>query len=158
MADCKITGLRSIELGVTDLERSARFYSEVWGLEQVSSEPDARYFRANGTEHHAVCIRQAGQAGLIGVSFAAQDKAAVDALHAQARAAGVASLGQPQPLSAAAGGGYGVTLQGPEGLRVTVSCDVAQSPERDRDPSKPHKLTHVVFNSADVPEQMNFFL
>ncbi|MDB5727023.1 MAG: hypothetical protein JWQ00_228, partial [Noviherbaspirillum sp.] len=42
MADCKITGLRSIELGVTDLERSARFYSEVWGLEQVSSEPDAR--------------------------------------------------------------------------------------------------------------------
>jgi catechol 2,3-dioxygenase-like lactoylglutathione lyase family enzyme len=156
MNECNVTALRSIELGVTDLERATRFYSEVWGLRPVSSEGDARYLRANGAEHHAVCLRQSEAAHLIGMTLAAPNAAAVDALHAQAGKSGAAVLSPPQPLSSAAGGGYGMTLQGPENLRVTISSEVARcAPESDA--SRPEKLTHVVLNSANLPAQMKFF-
>jgi catechol 2,3-dioxygenase-like lactoylglutathione lyase family enzyme len=158
MSDCKITALRSIELGVTDLERATRFYCGVWGLRQVSSEDDARYFRANSDEHHAVCVKKTDVAQLIGFTLAAANIAAVDALYEQAGKFGATVLAKPQQLPAAAGGGYGVTLQGPENLRVTVSSDVARSDVSESDPSRPDKLTHVVLNSADVPAQMKFFL
>lgn len=158
MNDCKITALRSIELGVTDLEGATRFFCDVWGLQQVSSEDNARYFRANSDEHHAVCVRKTDVAQLIGLTLAAPNAAAVDALYAQAGKSGAAVPGKPQQLSSAAGGGYGVTLQGPENLRVTVSSDVARPGVSESDPSKPVKLTHVVLNSADVPAQMSFFL
>ena len=35
MSDAWITGLASIALEVSDLERSTRFYTEVWGMERV---------------------------------------------------------------------------------------------------------------------------
>jgi hypothetical protein len=40
MANGRVTGVRSIELGVRDLRQSAEFYSKVWALEEVSSEAD----------------------------------------------------------------------------------------------------------------------
>jgi len=35
MTNARVTGLRSIELGVPDLERSSAFYQNVWGVEEV---------------------------------------------------------------------------------------------------------------------------
>jgi LysR family transcriptional activator of nhaA len=49
MNDARITGLRSIELGVTDLTQSAAFYSRVWGLEPVVTEPDLRLICQEGS-------------------------------------------------------------------------------------------------------------
>ena len=63
MANAKITGVRSIELGVLDLHRSAEFYSKVWALEEVSSEADAVHFRGTGAEHHVLTIRRTAEAG-----------------------------------------------------------------------------------------------
>ena len=41
MSDPRINGLRSIELGVHDLQKSAEFYRKVWALEDVAAEGDA---------------------------------------------------------------------------------------------------------------------
>ena len=158
MNECRISGLRSIELGVTDLERATRFYTDVWGLDTVGSDAHRRYLRANGEEHHVVCLTQADSAQLLGHFLAAPDAAAIDALHAQAIRSGVAVLNAPRALPESAGGGYGLTLQGPENLCVTVSSDVARVAPRTDDHSKPEKLAHVVLNSADVPAQMRFFM
>ena len=38
MSEPRINGLRSIELGVHDLQKSAEFYRRVWALEDVSGE------------------------------------------------------------------------------------------------------------------------
>ena len=54
MANSTVTGVRSIELGVRDLHRSAEFYTKVWALEEVSSDGDSIRFRATGGEHHGV--------------------------------------------------------------------------------------------------------
>jgi hypothetical protein len=40
MTNARINGLRSIELGVHDLQKSAEFYRRVWALEDVAAEGD----------------------------------------------------------------------------------------------------------------------
>jgi len=58
MANGRVTGVRSIELGVRDLQQSADFYAKVWALEEVSSDGDSVNFRATGGEHHVLTIRE----------------------------------------------------------------------------------------------------
>src|SRR5207253_2644673 len=88
MDNARVTGVRSIELGVTNLDRAAAFYNCVWGLEPVAAEHDSVHLRANSTEHHIVTLRERPQAAMLGVHFAAQDRNAVNALHARAKAFG----------------------------------------------------------------------
>jgi len=158
MGNAKVTGLRGIELGVTDLHQSAAFYRHVWGLDPVASENDTIHLRANGSEHHIVTLRERPQAGMLGVHFAVNDRAAVDEMHAKAKAFGVAGLGQPTDLPRSAGGGYGFGFRTPEGHALNISSDVAQHPNTVNDRSKPAKLSHVVLNSARIDEQTRFFI
>ena len=58
MTNARVTGVRSIELGVRDLHQSAEFYSKVWALEEVAAEGDSIHFRATGGEHHVLTIRE----------------------------------------------------------------------------------------------------
>ena len=74
MTAAKVTGIRSIELGVRDLQQSANFYTNVWALEEIASEADSLHFRATGGEHHVLTIRQCGKPSLLGVHFAARDR------------------------------------------------------------------------------------
>ena len=158
MINAKVTGLRGIELGVTNLDRAAAFYSHVWGLEPVVSERDTIHLRANGPEHHVVTLRERPKAGMLGVHFGAQDREAVDALHDKAKAFGAAVTGAPAELPRRAGGGYGFSFRTPEGHALNVSSDVAQHPNTVNDRSRPIKLSHVVLNSASIEQQTNFFI
>ena len=58
MTDTRIDGLRSIELGVHDLQKSAEFYRKVWALEDVAAEGDTIHLRGTGREHHVVTLRE----------------------------------------------------------------------------------------------------
>ena len=119
MANSRVTSVRSIELGVRDLHQSAEFYSKVWALEEVAAEADSIQFRATGGEHHVLTIRQRPKPALLGVHFAAPDRAAVDALRAKAKGYGVEVAGEPGPLDRSAGGGYGFRFRTPDGTCVT---------------------------------------
>src|SRR5438552_2485498 len=119
--NAKVTGLRSIELGVRNLNQSAAFYSHVWGLDPVLAEDDTVHLRANGAEHHVVTLRERPRAGLLGVHFAAPDRNAVDALHARAKAFGANVVSAPAELRRSAGGGYGFAFETPEGQRLNIS-------------------------------------
>src|SRR5215472_9796749 len=107
MVNGRVTGVRSIELGVRDLAQSAEFYSRVWALEEVASEGDTMHFRATGGDHHVLTIRERPKPALLGVHFSATDRAAVDQLHGKAKGYGVNVTDAPAPLAASAGGGYG---------------------------------------------------
>jgi catechol 2,3-dioxygenase-like lactoylglutathione lyase family enzyme len=157
MTHGRVTGVRSIELGVRDLHQSADFYAKVWALEEVSSEADSIYFRATGGEHHVLTICERKKPALLGVHFAAPDRFAVDALCGKARGYGVDVEGQPGPLPASAGGGYGFRFKTPDGLPMSISCDIATHPDVVLDRSRPTKISHVVLNSARVDEQVPFF-
>lgn len=157
MMVAKVTGLRSIELGVRDLHRSAAFYSRVWGLEPVASEGDTMHLRGTGAEHHILTLRERPKASLLGVHFSVPDRDAVNRLHAQAKASGADVQGDPASLPLGAGGGYGFAVRTPDGHPLNISSDVVQHTNIISDRSRPQKLTHVVLNSANVEEQMDFF-
>jgi catechol 2,3-dioxygenase-like lactoylglutathione lyase family enzyme len=157
MANSRVTGVRSIELGVRDLHKSAEFYTKIWALEEVSSEGDSIHFRATGGEHHVLTIRERPKSTLLGVHFSAVDRAAVDALCAKAKGFGVEVGGAPGPLSGAAGGGYGFRIQTPDGLPMSISSDIVQHPNTVLDRSRPTKISHVVLNSAHTDDQVPFF-
>src|SRR6478752_10665919 len=158
MNTAKVTGVRSIELGVTDLDQSAAFYSHIWGLEPVVSEGDTIHLRANGAEHHIVTLRERPTAGMLGVHLATADRASVDALHAKAKGFGATVTSAPAELPSGAGGGYGFQFRTPEGHVLNIASDVAQHPNVVNDRSKPLKLSHIVLNSAKIDQQTNFFI
>jgi catechol 2,3-dioxygenase-like lactoylglutathione lyase family enzyme len=157
MSNKRVTGVRSIELGVRDLRQSADFYAKVWALEEVASEADTIRFRATGSEHHVLTIRQRPKPALLGVHFAAPNGSAVDQLCGKARGYGVEVEGDPAPLSGAAGGGYGFRFRTPDGLPMSISSDLAQHPDVVLDRSRPTKISHVVLNSARIEDQVQFF-
>jgi catechol 2,3-dioxygenase-like lactoylglutathione lyase family enzyme len=158
MTQTTVTGLRSVELAVHDLKQSTEFYRRVWGLDPVASQGDTVHLRGTGREHHAVTLRERPKAALLGVHFEARDRAAVDALHAQAKAFGADVQSAPGPLEADAGGGYGFRLRTPEGHPLSISADIARHADAATDLSRPTKLSHVVLNSAEVEKQTAFFL
>lgn len=158
MSDPRINGLRSIELGVHDLHKSAEFYRGVWALQDVAAEGDAIHLRGTGRDHHVVTLRERPRAALLGVNFSAPDRATVDALHARAKAMGAKVDGAPGVLPASAGGGYGFRVSTPEGHPLSISSEVQQHAEAIDDRARPTKLTHVVLNSAEVDKQTAFFL
>jgi catechol 2,3-dioxygenase-like lactoylglutathione lyase family enzyme len=158
MTQARVTGVRSIELGVRDLHQSAEFYNKVWALEEVSSEGDSMHFRATGAEHHILTIRERPNPSLLGVHFATVDRLAVDQLCAKAKGYGVDVSGEPAPLPASAGGGYGFRFKTPDGLPMCISSDSAQHSNVVLDRSRPTKISHVVLNSAKIDDQIPFFV
>lgn len=158
MNNTKVTGLRGVELAVRDLNQSAAFYQCVWGLAPVAGEGDTLHLRANGPEHHVVTLRERQNPGLLGVHFAAGDRAAVTALHAKAKSFGAKVAGEPADLPREAGGGFGFSFASLEGHVLNVSCDVARHPDAINDRSRPMKLSHVVLNGGRVDDETRFFI
>ncbi len=158
MSEPRINGLRSIELAVHDLKKSADFYRKVWALEDVSGEGDTLHMRGTSRDHHVLTLRERPRAALLGIHFSAADRATVDALHAKAVAFGANVDGAPKPLEGSAGGGYGFRTTSPEGHPIAISAGVADHSEAIDDRSRPTKLTHVVINSAEIDKQTKFFL
>ena len=158
MTNARVTGVRSVELGVRDLDRTAAFYSNVWGLEEASSDGDTIHLRGTGAEHHVLTLRQRPKTSLLAVHFAAVDRAAVDELCAKAKGYGSDVDGDPAVIPGSAGGGYGFRLRTPDGLPMSVSSDVQQHPNTVNDRSRPTKISHVVLNSGKTEEQIAFFI
>ena len=145
-------------VGIRDLQQSADFYTKVWALEEVGSEGDAIHLRGTGSEHHLLTIRQRPKPALLGVNFAAPDRAAVDQLCAKAKSYGVKVSGELAPMPGSSGGGYGFRFESPEGLPMSISSDGAQHTDVALDRSRPTKISHVVLNSGATGQQMSFFI
>jgi catechol 2,3-dioxygenase-like lactoylglutathione lyase family enzyme len=158
MDTSRVTGVRSIELGVRDLHKSAEFYTKAWALEEVGADADSMQFRATSGEHHVLTIRERPKPALLGVNFAANDRAAVDALYGKAKGYGVDLDGAPGALPASAGGGYGFRFRTPDGLPMSIASDIVQHPTTVLDRSRPTKISHVVLNSARTDDQIPFFI
>jgi catechol 2,3-dioxygenase-like lactoylglutathione lyase family enzyme len=158
MNTARITGLRSVELGVADLDKAAAFYRNVWGLEDVVSTGDTLHLRGTGAEHHVLTLRQRPKSAFLGVHFAAENHEAVNKLHDQAKAHGATITAAPAALARDDGGGYGFAMRSPEGQPVFVSSDVDRLAVGRQDRSRPTKLTHVVLNSSKTDAELAFFI
>lgn len=143
-----VCALRSVEIGVTNMPAALGFYAGVWGLAPVAEAEGVHYLRATGAFHHVLALRRRPEAGLVRVTFDAADRAAVDALQAQLRAAGVTAIEPPGAL-ATPGGGYGFGFQDREARNFAIVCDVADHTDAGDQPDRPRKLSHVNLNSGE---------
>ena len=158
MTSARVTGLRSVELGVPDLDKTADFYRNVWGLEDVLATEDTIHLRGTGSEHHVLTLRRRPKASFLGVHFAATDHTAVNRLHDQAKAFGATIKAAPAALPGSEGGGYGFEMRSPEGQPIFISADVDRLTEGRQDRSRPTKLTHVVLNASRTDDELAFFV
>jgi catechol 2,3-dioxygenase-like lactoylglutathione lyase family enzyme len=158
MINARVTGLRSVELGVPDLDKSAAFYRNVWGLEDVVSNGDTIQMRGTGAEHHVLTLRARPKAAFLGVHFAAASHDAVNRLHDQAKAYGASITAAPAALPRDEGGGYGFAMRSPEGQPIFISSDVDRLDAGREDRSRPTKLTHVVLNATKTDAELAFFI
>jgi catechol 2,3-dioxygenase-like lactoylglutathione lyase family enzyme len=152
-----IDRLRAVTLGVTDLERSVAFYTDLWGLEVVGRKPDAAFLRASGLDHHVLALQRADVPGLVSVTFGATTRDELIALYERLRADGVVTEQPPRELQAP-GGGWGFAFHDPEGRVFKVVADRADYPSARRADTRPVKLAHVVMNSADATAAARFFI
>lgn len=154
MTEASVSALAAIELGVPDLDASASFYENVWGLSPVKRDTDACYLRASGADYFILALHRSTEPSLVRVRLAADSRATVDALSTRVAKAGGKLLHPPQLLKAP-GGGYGFAFHDLEGREFQVLCEVqkhAAAPANDR----PNKLSHVVLNSLDLDRASTF--
>ena len=144
-----ITGVRSVDFGVPDLEAAVKFYEEVWGLTAVAKEADRAFLRGTGPDFYIVALHRTPESKLLRVDLSIESRAKADALHASLKKAGVTALGAPGPI-AEPGGGYGFSFRDPVENRVFRVVAEAKTHADCADVrDRPRKLSHVVLNSPD---------
>jgi catechol 2,3-dioxygenase len=147
--------LRSIAIGVTDLEAAETFYTRTWHLDTAARTADAVYLRGAGSFHHILSLHRAGAPEVRNVSFSVASGADLDAIALRVPAAGGRVLSGPQALDEP-GGGTAVIIADPQGRILRFVHGDARHPVQDHSDA-PSRITHVVFNSADVARAQRFY-
>lgn len=154
-----VTDLTFVALAVPDLKAERKFYSTLWGLTEVAEADGKVYFAAEASENPFVIrLRQdpVQKTDLIG--FSAASKADVEALFAQAIAAGAKPIAEPGPADGPAGG-YACRFFDPDGRAIEISCDVRRRTGRKlaKGEAIPTGLSHVVLHTPDIKKLDQFY-
>lgn len=151
-----IRSLRSVEIATPALDEATEFYSGPWGLDVISAERDATWFRAAGPEHHVLALRRSEHAGLGKLSFAMADKRSVDEAAARFDCLGLPLLDGPGNVDGPAGG-YALMTADIEGRRVELLAESNAVTRGDPSGSRPLGVTHVVLNTVDIDAAVMFW-
>jgi catechol 2,3-dioxygenase-like lactoylglutathione lyase family enzyme len=155
----RVTEIRYVGYGLTDLPTERTFYKDVWGLTEVAEVDGMVYFAAAGhDEHHVVRLRPSEVNRVDVIALAADSRADVQALCDKVTAAGCKVISQPHDLTEP-GGGYGFRFFSKDGLIFEISSDVARGPMREmkRWEGIPKKISHIVLHSPDHHAAVAFF-
>ena len=155
----RVTDLQFIAHAVPDLVAERKFYGETWGLLEVADEDGKIYFAAAGSAAPFVIrLRQDDEKKTDLIGFCAETRADIDAIYAQAMAAGCKSIAAPAPSNGQFGG-YSAQFFDPDGRALEVNCETQQRAPRDLDVGEaiPVGLSHVVLHSPDHKGLTKFY-
>ncbi len=155
----QVTDLQYIAHAVPDLDAERKFYGTTWGLTEVCEEDGKVYFAAEGSTHPFVIrLRQDDEKKTDLIGFSAASRADVDAIFAQAMAAGVKPISEPGPAEGPSGG-YAARFFDPEGRALEVICDSKLRVARKLNIGEaiPVGLSHVVLHSPDIDSLVKFY-
>ena len=155
----RVTEIRYVGYGCSDLEAERTFYRDVWGLKEAGEKDGMYHFAAEGSdERYVVRLRGAEVNRIDIIALATDSRADVDALFAKVEGAGARIVHAPQDLTTL-GGGYGFRFFSPDGLPFEVSSDVERGPSRPmlRWDGVPQKISHIVMHSPDHVAAVAFF-
>ncbi|RZT09292.1 catechol 2,3-dioxygenase [Duganella sp. CF402] len=147
--------LRSIAIGVTDLAAAEEFYVSTWRLSVAARSADAVYLRGSGADHHILALHRSAQPDVRRVDFVVAAHANLALIAAGVRAHGGHVLNDVHD-NAEPDGGSALDVQDPQGRHLRfVHAPAAHVESGGAD--APVRITHVVFNSADVPLAQAFY-
>ena len=63
MQQCRVRGVRSVELAATNFEEAGRFYESVWGLRPVEARDGVQLYRGTAAYHHIVGLHRGPRPG-----------------------------------------------------------------------------------------------
>src|SRR4051812_2966417 len=152
-----VRGLRSVQLGVVDLDHALDFFTRIWGLSPVSTKNGSAWLRATGADHHAIALHRRPRTEALRIDLRASEPADVDAIHARLAGRGVAELTKPAALREE-GGGYGFTVRDPDGRLLLILSDDATHADVADTIDRPRKLSHVVLNTAEAARLETFYI
>jgi catechol 2,3-dioxygenase-like lactoylglutathione lyase family enzyme len=151
MTTARVTDLHYVAHAVPDLAAERSFYGAVWGLTEVGEEDGKIYFAAEGSTHPFVIrLRQDDEKKTDLIGYSAESRADVDAIFAQALAAGARPISEPGPAEGPSGG-YAARFFDPDGRAIEIVCDVNKRAARTLKVGEaiPVGLSHVVLHSPD---------
>lgn len=158
--ECRITHVRYVALGVVDLDASLGFYRDEWGLTPATLDGDLAFLAAEGSSDPFVLRLRGGEENRLDlVSFAVDDRTDVDWYAERLVAAGVPLLTEPDTISGP-GQGYGFRFLEPvEGRTLEIASESRPRQAREIGPREhlPVGISHLVINSARLPEMVDFF-
>ncbi len=151
----KVDGVRSVSFGVADPHKTAKFFSEIWGLGVAGQSGDDIYLRGTGSYSHIVSLHQRPATEMIELSLSSPDRAGVDESHRAVTGAGCEAT-QPGPVDQV-GGGYGFTFVDPDGRRVPIVAEDVRHRDTAEQLDKPVRIGHVVLISPDFKAIGKFY-
>lgn len=113
----KVTALHHVRFAVTDLDAAERFGRD-FGLHVVERSPDRCVMRTNGGDAFSYIGEAAPARGFLGLAFTVAHREDLEEAVTRHGATPIRVLDTP-------GGGWGVTLTDPEGLRVDLVTGIA---------------------------------
>lgn len=149
-----ITGLRSVELAVPDLDRAEAFYTGVWGLSVAGRDAGTIYLQGSGTEAYVVALRH-GPAAIDSVTWAAAPDTDLRDLRARLVAAGGTKRSEIGAVSLH-GGGMGFSVKDPAGRTLRVVQGAEEFAPQGYTDSRPVRLAHVNINTTDIDRDIAF--
>lgn len=156
MKDFPICALRSVAFATPDIDRSERFYVDVWGLSVVSRDSDSIYLRACGPDHHVLALRSGARSQILSITFRAKGLADLEVVRRDIEAHGgtiVAELhSNPEP-----DGGAVFEAVTPEGYRLRFVAGDLTHADHGLSANIPYRLAHVNLNTADLEGTQAFF-
>ncbi|MFL9879782.1 VOC family protein [Herbaspirillum rhizosphaerae] len=156
MSVSPVAGLRSIAIGVTNLDEAEKFYTEIWHLSVAARTLDAVYLRGTGPAHHILAIHRSDVADVRSVTFQVRQADDLKKIAIAVPNEGGELLSDITPVSEP-GGGRAIIVKDPQGriLRFVYGDDKHGDVESRKD--FPIRITHTVFNSADVAIAQSFY-
>lgn len=156
----RVTDIRYVGYGVTDLEAERKFYADTWGLAEVGEKDGMVHFAAQGhDELYVVRLRRSERKQIDIIALAAATRSDVDELHQQVVDAGCIVVFAPRDLTTL-GGGYGFRFFSPDGLPFEISAEVERGEARTlvRWDAIPEKISHIVLHSPKHKAAVDFFI
>ena len=159
MTTARVNDLVYVAHAVADLAAERKFYGETWGLTEVAEQDGKIYFAAEGSPlPFVIRLRHDDEKKTDLIGFSADTRADVDALFAQAVAAGAKPISEPAPAVGLTGG-YAARFFDLDGRAIEVICELKQRPTRALKPGEaiPVGLSHIVLHSPDVKALARFY-
>lgn len=159
MTDRLVSHLRYAALAVPNFTEERDFFTTHWGLTEVHAEEGMSYLAAAGSTEPFILRLRDDEKRIDLVGFAVENRTDVHALADKLREKGVTFVHEPQELTGFSGG-YGFRIFDGDGrvLEFSTGYQTREARKiREREPI-PAKLSHVVFNSANLNDTAQWYI